>query len=83
MAEGAQSVVNTYLDGAGVFAWEENQGKTGYEPVAVPPRSRISDLDDVLYRIASEIDRAAGKDGKAPAPVGSAAEHLGVEGRRR
>ncbi|HEY8814706.1 MAG TPA: hypothetical protein VIP57_06330 [Candidatus Dormibacteraeota bacterium] len=76
MAEGAQSAVNTYLDGAGVFAWKENEAGTSYEPVPVPPSSRISDLDDVLYRIASEIHKAAGKDGEAPAPVGSAAEEL-------
>lgn len=79
MADGAQSAVNTYLDGAGVFAWKENQAGTGYEPVAVPARSRISDLDDVLYRIASEIHKAAGKDGKAPAPIGSTAEDLARE----
>lgn len=72
MADGAQSVVNTYLDGAGVFAWKANASGTAYEPVAVPARSRISDLDDVLYRIASEIHKAAGRDGRAPAPVGSA-----------
>lgn len=76
MANGAQSVVNTYLDGAGVFAWRENRARTGYEPVAVPARSRISDLDDVLYRIASEIHKAAGRDGAAPAPIGSTAEEL-------
>lgn len=71
MADGAQSVVNTYLDGAGVFAWRENGEGTGYEPVPVPPRSRISDLDDVLYRIASEINQAAGSDGQAPPPTGA------------
>jgi hypothetical protein len=76
MADGVQSVVNTYLDGAGVFAWQENGAGTGYEPVPVPARSRISELDDVLYRIASEINRAAGKDGEAPAPVGSAVDDL-------
>jgi hypothetical protein len=80
MADGAQSVVNTYLDGAGVFAWQENLARTGYEPVAVPPRARISDLDDVLYRIASEIQKTAGKDGSAPAPVGSTAEDLVTKG---
>lgn len=76
MADGAQSVVNTYLDGAGVFAWRENAERTGYEAAPVPARSRISDLDDVLYRIASEIDKAAGKDGKAPPPKGTTAEGL-------
>lgn len=77
MAAGAQSVVNTYLDGAGVFAWMENDAGTGYKPVAVPARSRISDLDDVLYRISSEINKVAGKDGEVPAPVGSATERSG------
>lgn len=80
MADGAQSVVNTYLDGAGVFAWQENPSGTGYEPAEVPPRSRISDLDDVLYRIASEIQKLAGKDGEAPAPIGSTAEDLALDG---
>jgi len=74
MADGAQSAVNTYLDGAGVFAWKENKPGTGYVPVPVPPRSRISDLDDVLYRIASEINLAAGADGEAPPPKGAATE---------
>jgi hypothetical protein len=76
MAEGTRSVVNTYLDGAGVFAWRENAAATAYEPVPVPPRSRTSDLDDVLYRIASEIHKAAGSDGKTPPPIGSTAEQL-------
>jgi len=80
MADGAQSAVNTYLDGAGVFAWRENPAGTSYEAVPVPPRSRISDLDDVLYRIASEIQKAAGRDGKAPAPIGSTAEDLAPGG---
>jgi hypothetical protein len=73
MADGAQSVVNTYLDGAGVFAWTENKSGTGYEPAPVPPRSRVSDLDDVLYRIASEINQAAGSYGQAPPPKGAGA----------
>jgi hypothetical protein len=71
MADEAQSLVNTYLDGAGVFAWRENDSGSGYEAVRVPPRSRVSDLDDVLYRIASEIDEASGKSGQAPPPQGA------------
>jgi hypothetical protein len=74
MAEGAQSVVNTYLDGAGVFAWQKRHDGAGYESVPVPPRARISDLDDVLYRISSEIHKAAGSDGEAPPPVGLTAK---------
>lgn len=76
MAEGTRSVVNTYLDGAGVFAWKENASKTAYEAARVPPASRASELDDVLYRIASEIQKAAGKGGKTPPPVGSTAAQL-------
>jgi len=79
MAGGVQTVVNTYLDGAGVFAWRENEDGTGYEPVAVPARSRVSDLDDVLYRITSEIQKAAGADGLAPPPIGSTASTASIE----
>jgi len=71
MADEAQALVNTYLDGAGVFAWRENDSGTGYEAVRVPPRSRVSDLDDVLYRIASEIDEASGSGGLPPPPQGN------------
>jgi hypothetical protein len=69
MAREAQALVNTYLDGAGVFAWEENGDGTNYEPVTVPTQSRIAALDDVLYRVASEINKLAGTDGKPPPPV--------------
>jgi hypothetical protein len=74
MADEAQSLVNTYLDGAGVFAWRENTEGAGYEPIAVPARSRVSELDDVLYRVASEIHKIAELTGEAPPPVGSTAE---------
>lgn len=70
MADEAQGLVNTYLDGAGVFAWQVNHEATGYEAVDLPMRSRVADLDDVLYRVASEIRKAAGKDGKPPPPGG-------------
>lgn len=62
----AQALVHTYLEGAGVFAWEETNG--GYAPVALPPQARISTLDDVLYRIASEIN-VLSPGGEVPPPV--------------
>ena len=71
MAHEAQALVNTYLDGAGVFAWRENAAGTAYEPVPVPSNSRVTDLDDVLYRVASEIKKAAGNDGRPPPVVPS------------
>jgi hypothetical protein len=65
----AAVLVDTYLDGAGIYAWKLNRDRTGYESVPLPLRARASSLDDVLYRIASEISlrkRQAG--GKTPPP---------------
>lgn len=72
MANETQALVNTYLDGAGVFAWRENRKGDGYEVVPLSSRSRVAELDDVLYRVASEINKLAGIDGKPPPPVESA-----------
>lgn len=52
-------LVNSYLDGAGIIAWRETADGASYEVVEVPPTARIHDLDDVLYRIASEVRRRA------------------------
>ena len=69
MVEELQSLVNTYLDGAGVLGWRETGDGTAYEVVPLPAAARVSDLDDVLYRIATEIRRAAGPDNEPPPPV--------------
>lgn len=69
MVEEAQALVNTYLDGAGIFAWHENSDGEGYEAVPVPQAAHVTELEDVLHRIASEINRQAGADKKAPPPV--------------
>jgi hypothetical protein len=65
----AQALVNTYLEGAGICAWRERSDHSGYEAVAIPPSARVTELDDVLYRIASEIREIARAEGGAPAPV--------------
>lgn len=65
----AQALTNTYLDGAGIFAWQENGAGTAYEAVPVPPSAAVSSLDDVLYRMASEINLLAGPDRVPPPPV--------------
>ena len=64
----AQALVNSYLDGAGLVAWRVSPGKAGYEPVSLPSIASVSILDDVLYRIASEIRRRVTPSGKAPEP---------------
>lgn len=57
---GRPALVNTYLDGAGVFAWRENALGSGYEAVPITtPSDRISTVDDMLRRIAAQIKRIA------------------------
>ena len=63
-----QSLVNTYLDGAGVWAWAEADDGESYEMVPLPIVERVSDLDDVLDRIATEIRRMAGPENE-PLPA--------------
>lgn len=65
----AQALTNTYLDGVGLFAWVEASTGDRYDPVALPPAARVATLDDVLSRIANEINDRVGADGKPPAPV--------------
>ncbi|MEX2212301.1 MAG: hypothetical protein WD689_11130 [Gaiellaceae bacterium] len=69
MVREAQALVNTYLDGAGIYAWQENEDGDGYQAVSLPPAAHVTDLDDVLHRIASEINRQAGVDKEPPPPV--------------
>lgn len=64
----AQALVNTYLDGAGIFAWRVNAAEDGYESIALPASAQVTDLDDVLYRIASEIRQLIGPSGEPPKP---------------
>jgi hypothetical protein len=61
----AKALVDTYLEGAGLFAWEERDGR--YEPVALPDNAQVTELDDVLYRIESEIALMT-QDGAVPEP---------------
>jgi len=63
MVEEAQALVKTYLEGAGIVAWREQDGRY----VTVPLRERISTADDVLYRIASEITKVAPPGQEPPA----------------
>lgn len=65
MVREVQALVMTYLEGAGIFAWRETD--TGHEPVPVPASNRVSSIDDVLYRIATEIKLIA-PPGKEPPP---------------
>jgi hypothetical protein len=63
-----EAQVSTYLEGAGIFAWQLRADGLGYEEVLLPPHSRVTALDDVLYKIASQIVAMAPK-GRTPAPI--------------
>jgi hypothetical protein len=67
MVREAQALVKTYLDGAGLIAWRPADDH--YEPVPVPVNERVTDVDDVLWRIASEIKRIAPAGSQPPPPV--------------
>lgn len=62
-----QGLVKTYLEGAGLVAWRDDGA--GYQVVPLPPADRVSSIDDVLYRIASDIRAIAAPGSQPPAPV--------------
>lgn len=66
MVREVQALVKTYLEGAGIVAWRKAPGDA-YESVAIPEAERVSAVDDVLYRIASEI-RSIAPPGHEPPP---------------
>lgn len=68
MVEEVQALVNTYLDGGGIFPWREREDGSGYVALEFPLAARVAGLDDVLHRIASEINVLAGPD-RTPPPA--------------
>jgi len=73
----AQALVKTYLNGAGLVAWQENDAGTAYESVVIPTSDQVTSLDDVLYRIASDIRNRAPR-GQIPQPVVPAQKAIDV-----
>ena len=68
MVQEVQYLVKSYLEGAGIIAWETNSNGDGYQPMTIPPVDRVSTADDVLYRIASEIKLIAPPGQQPPPP---------------
>jgi hypothetical protein len=62
----AQVLIDTYLEGAGILAWRSNALGNAYEVVPLAPGTQVTALDDVLYRVATEIRRLA--PGGTPPP---------------
>lgn len=69
LAKEAQALINSYLDGAGLVAWRTRTDQQGYEPVRLPLSSQVTELDDVLYRIETEIKLLVEPGGLPPEPV--------------
>jgi len=69
LAQEAQALTTSYLDGAGLIAWRTRPDKTGYERVELPTGFQVSQLDDVLYRIETEIKHLLAATGLPPEPV--------------
>jgi hypothetical protein len=65
----ARALLDTYLDGVGLFAWQPSPAGDGYVSVTLPEGERLTVLDDVLYRIESFIEGAVDEHGNPPPPV--------------
>ena len=59
MTREVRALTETYLDGAGIFPYRANAQETGYEVVSVPWADRVVDLDDLVHRIANQINDLA------------------------
>jgi hypothetical protein len=71
MVTEAEAVVATYLDGAGIIAWQENLSGDGYELVKLPDAKlglQVVELDNALWMIESVIKRSK-RDGLDEVPV--------------
>jgi hypothetical protein len=75
----ASALRDSYLDGAGLIAWRERDDGSGYEGLTLPTNARVTELDDTIYRIASQINRLTGPGGKPPEPVTPAHRVVDVE----
>jgi len=77
MVHEVQALVKTYLEGAGIVAWRDVGDR--YETVAIPPVERVSTVDDVLFRIASEITLIAPPGAPAPPPQEPSERAIDIE----
>jgi hypothetical protein len=59
MVKEVEALVATYLDGAGITAWQENSAEDGYESVTLPDVPTVETIDAALWRIETEIKEAA------------------------
>jgi hypothetical protein len=72
MVKEVAAIVSTYLDGAGVFAWQEKGDGSGYEAVTLPAMPTVEGIDDALWRIESEIKNSVSSGALQEEPEPSA-----------
>jgi hypothetical protein len=65
----ARALIDTYLDGVGLVAWRSRDDGPGYEAIPVPEGERVTELDDVLYRMESFIHSSVDEHGNPPPPI--------------
>lgn len=69
MVREVRALTETYLDGAGIFAYRANNADNGYEIVPIPWADRVVDLDDLVHRIANQINDLAASGAAAESDV--------------
>lgn len=72
MIREAQILTATYSDGVGIYAFQENAARNGYEPLPLAKgvSQRVTSLDSVLSYIAAQIRRVtAENNNQVPPPV--------------
>ncbi|CAN5291955.1 hypothetical protein BH09ACT12_BH09ACT12_05500 [soil metagenome] len=70
MVAEVRALTETYLDGAGIFAYRPNAAGTGYEVVEIPWKDRMVDLSDLIHAVSDEVNERAA-DGVPADPVPS------------
>lgn len=61
--------MDSYLDGAGIVAWRIAHSGDRYELVPLPRVAAVATLDDVLYRIESQIQEDLRSTSRPPDPI--------------
>ena len=72
MIEEARILAETYTDGVGIYAFQENSKGTAYEPTPLSKgvSARVTSLDNVLGYVAAEIRQTLSTHGgKVPPPL--------------
>lgn len=78
MVNEVRALTETYLDGAGIFAYRAKESADGYEIVPLGQVDRAVQLDDVIQRIANEINSLELPGGGVPPPQIPAEETVAV-----